>query len=995
MSLFIIMHCGGLPFNGETIKTKSLGGSESAAYYMAKSLAAEGHRVTLFTNHPEGGEWDGVRYVPAGQPSEEHPLGESFHYYASNTPSDVLIIQRAPGAFRYQWASKVNLLWLHDMPHKEQQGLVFEVLYNIQGILTVSEFHKQEIVKTWGVDPDIVMPITNGIDLDLYNRDPPPAPEKEKLCEFLDGVKTNELVLTYSSRPERGLEHLVKPNGIMHRLWEAGYHFKLAVCGYENTTPQMADYYGMLWRACEALPNVTNLGALSKQDLAILQEHADCHVYPTTFPEVSCITAMECMAAALPFLSCSTAALPETCMHADGSILLDLKDGEVDEDAFVETLIEMHDGEEYDLITMGHLQRDTASTYSWEAAADRLLYRIEWVFSRFSTAAIARSMVRNSDIYAARSILSKTGVPSSILSRTITELSECYSFAFKDRFAEHYANYYAYEKERGAIYGPEEMEGNDRFEVVAASVAALPAGSRVLDYGCAHGHYTIALAKRFPDFEFVGIDITASNIKTAKKWAADEGIENVSFHVAAVDAALTMISPTSNLGLFDAVIAAEVLEHVGDPGGHVDTLMKYAPSGQMIITTPYGPWEAIGYEEHYPWRAHLWHFERADLHDMYGHFEGFGVTCVPAGNYQGEAIGSYVYSFRCDPEQEVGKIDIERKIRYAGGRETLSLCMIVKNGEASLLSTLRSVKGVVDEVIVAIDPSDNGETLSAVDLFEEECPLWPIVRTMELSAPVTEIGFDAARNESISKASGDWIMWIDADEVVSYPERLLGVLKPNGWTGFGIPQHHFAVEPLGVLKTDFPVRLFRNRKGIRFYGVVHEHPEREINKGVGYAKTLAGVDIMHTGYLNEEIRRGRFDRNITLMARDREQYPARWLGKFLWMRDISQMCGYELERTGGQPTEAMRERAREGIEMWSDLMEAGQIKMLVDGLPFYSRLVAVLGGGFECSFKLDTSKQLGGTAVENVAPVTGVFFNEEDAKQFVNAVLHERVSSYE
>ena len=58
--MFIVMHCMGLPFNGNTIKEKSLGGSETAAYYMAKELAAQGHKLSLFTNDIDGGVFDGV-----------------------------------------------------------------------------------------------------------------------------------------------------------------------------------------------------------------------------------------------------------------------------------------------------------------------------------------------------------------------------------------------------------------------------------------------------------------------------------------------------------------------------------------------------------------------------------------------------------------------------------------------------------------------------------------------------------------------------------------------------------------------------------------------------------------------------------------------------------------------------------------------------------------------------------------------------------------------
>ena len=88
----IVIHCGGMPFTGETVAEQSLGGSESAAYYMAKELAALGNKVTVFTTHPDGGNFDGVTYAWCGDVTEATPLGHMFDSYATQTPNDVLII---------------------------------------------------------------------------------------------------------------------------------------------------------------------------------------------------------------------------------------------------------------------------------------------------------------------------------------------------------------------------------------------------------------------------------------------------------------------------------------------------------------------------------------------------------------------------------------------------------------------------------------------------------------------------------------------------------------------------------------------------------------------------------------------------------------------------------------------------------------------------------------------------------------------------------------
>ena len=149
--MYLVMHCGGIPFNGDTIKTKSLGGSETAAYYMARSLVQEGHRVILFTNSQETGEWDGVRYEWMGDAHEQAPLGDRFHFYAENTPHDVCIIQRHPQAFTRKLASKVNLWWLHDIALRRNKDAVGGMMWNIDKVLVVSEYHRQQVSKVYGI----------------------------------------------------------------------------------------------------------------------------------------------------------------------------------------------------------------------------------------------------------------------------------------------------------------------------------------------------------------------------------------------------------------------------------------------------------------------------------------------------------------------------------------------------------------------------------------------------------------------------------------------------------------------------------------------------------------------------------------------------------------------------------------------------------------------------------------------------------------------------
>lgn len=1019
--MIILMHCGGMPFNGDTIKKESLGGSETAAYYIARELAKR-HKVTLFTNIPEQAEgvFDGVKYIGCGQATAEQPLGVRFHFYAMNTPSDVCMIQRAPGAFGFKWASKVNISWLHDLALHRNKPMVGPALWNIDSIFCVSEWHKQQILDVYGLNPDLIRPVTNGVDLNLFTG--------KIRTNLVDAVATQKLAtpfkdqikLLYSSRPERGLEHHVRPGGIMERLWEIDKRFHLYVCAYDNKVPQMAAYYDELYARIEALPNCTNLGALTKQQLADVMRQCDALVYPTEFEEVSCITAMEAMAAGLPFISSACAALPETCKDS-GSVLIPLKDGKADEDGFVNYLRCIRDE-----LTQGgdphgkQLQLEAAKRYDWAIAAERFEKHFEELFAQQqkNPETVLQHLVHVSDYYAAQKYADEKAqkmfpVGELFYSPVLTELKQCYAFARNRTWKEHYESYYEYEKNRGVNYGPEKLEGNSRFEQVSLAIAGLPPGSVVLDYGCAHGHYTVTLAKRFPGLRFVGVDITASNIETARKWAADEGLDNVNFHIGEVSQAEahgalvgfirfygetdggTGLNPG---GRYDAIIAAEVLEHVEAPWDLIDTLAQYLkPRGQMITTTPFGPWEAIGYQEHWPWRAHVHHLEREDLYDLFGKHPGFKIAVIPGGaDKQGDILGSYLCVFG-KPKQPSGRIDYERKFKLLAPAQSVSVCIIARDAELSLGKCLDSVKDIAAEIIVAVDEKTKDGTREIARKYAKGfSPIDELV--FDIQSPM-DIGFDEARNRCIAKAKGDWVMWIDSDEFLAHPERLKKYLRQNQFQAYAVKQHHYSIEPACVMRTDLPARLFRNHKGIRFFGVVHEHPEIEINKGVGHAMLISDVAIAHYGYSTEDVRRKRFERNIGLLVRDREKYPERNLGKFLWVRDLAQMCRWEAERNGNQVTPAMKARAREGIKIWEELLEADQTRMLADtdNLDFYSTLVQVLGGGdsFDFGFKLDASKLNGGVHPDKAATFAGRFHSRAHAEKLFKKIFDERTQHYD
>jgi len=145
-----------MPFDGNTVATKSLGGSESAAFYLARELARRGHRVSCWTSTDKDVHVDGVNYCAVGPHSQEFPLGERFDHYASHTPLDVLIMQRQPHAFHKKWNAKVCIWQLHDLALYRSAAHVLNGLWQIDAVTTVSQWHADQVKKVWGLSDDIL-----------------------------------------------------------------------------------------------------------------------------------------------------------------------------------------------------------------------------------------------------------------------------------------------------------------------------------------------------------------------------------------------------------------------------------------------------------------------------------------------------------------------------------------------------------------------------------------------------------------------------------------------------------------------------------------------------------------------------------------------------------------------------------------------------------------------------------------------------------------------
>lgn len=125
--------------------------------------------------------------------------------------------------------------------------------------------------------------------------------------------------------------------------------------------------------------------------------------------------------------------------------------------------------------------------------------------------------------------------------------------------------------------------------------------------------------------------------------------------------------------------------------------------------------------------------------------------------------------------------------------------------------------------------------------------------------------FAAARNASFELCSGDWIIWLDADDVVppASQEAILALKTELGDDVDAIfAPYHYRIAGDGRPTLSFPrERLIRRRAGFRWAGRVHEC----ITVPADRSLFRPGLVIEHRP---DPVRRDRnADRNLTILTR--------------------------------------------------------------------------------------------------------------------------------
>jgi glycosyltransferase involved in cell wall biosynthesis len=189
--------------------------------------------------------------------------------------------------------------------------------------------------------------------------------------------------------------------------------------------------------------------------------------------------------------------------------------------------------------------------------------------------------------------------------------------------------------------------------------------------------------------------------------------------------------------------------------------------------------------------------------------------------------------------------------------------MIVKNEENVLRRCLDSIKGIADEIIIA----DTGSVDQTKDIALEYTDM--------VFDYTWEDDFSKARNFAASKASGEWIFVIDADEFVDrdsfikFKEDLKN--NPPDYNILAVQIVNFVGINGKDTSLNYHERLYKNDGLISYYRSIHEllkHKESKERRG------FSDFQIYHSGYMKNIVNeKEKSNRNLTLLKKKKEKEP--------------------------------------------------------------------------------------------------------------------------
>lgn len=283
----IVIYCGFAYelWDPNSAKT-GIGGSEEAVIYLSTYLAKLGWQVDVYNHCLDPGIYEGVHW-------------RGIWEYDENVPAAVFIAWRDPQDVFRSPKDAYTVLWLHDRQKTEYYNQ--QIIDRIDKIFVLSNYHRFDLPE---VSDDKFFITRNGI-----------IPQ-----QFQEKMPRNPLRCVYASSPDRGLDRVISlwPQ-IIKEIPEAELHiyygFTKTYDELHRNNKVMLDFKAQIMNSIEREPSIHYHGRIGHAELAREFLQSGLWLYPTSFTEISCITAMKSQAAGMIPVTVNLAALHETVQY--------------------------------------------------------------------------------------------------------------------------------------------------------------------------------------------------------------------------------------------------------------------------------------------------------------------------------------------------------------------------------------------------------------------------------------------------------------------------------------------------------------------------------------------------------------------------------------------------------------------------------------------------------------------------------------------------------
>lgn len=181
---------------------------------------------------------------------------------------------------------------------------------------------------------------------------------------------------------------------------------------------------------------------------------------------------------------------------------------------------------------------------------------------------------------------------------------------------------------------------------------------------------------------------------------------------------------------------------------------------------------------------------------------------------------------------------------------SVSACVIMKNEISHVEAWLNNVRVFAQEIIVV----DTGSTDGTREFLVKQ----PDVKLISYE---WQHDFAQAKNVALQEATGDWLVFTDADECFYQPQNIIEYLEQLDKKSTSIEAIFCPIDNIDadsnneIINSDVVPRIMRNHVGIKYMGAVHEQltKGREPWQDIKYIVADRQLAIRHTGYSTKVI----------------------------------------------------------------------------------------------------------------------------------------------